>query len=1353
MAQESLKLRRRRPVPKLSRVFGAAAVQYPAPTSNKETEALLRETSGGDRYQAPVDDKVAFETPGLRAPATVPVRGVDVAAVEGIVDDAGLKQAFLAASGRDVAEIPLSMHAVHYDAWEERIQWDNEAEAADEAQGPELMELEMNSGNVVWRNNCEQLPHGFTNRDKGVFLEVPRDSVMDVDEAMSRRSEADQAKEAGPAVPEKRKQQRTQEELQQNTRNVYRSLGMDGWTDYAASASVARTQAQQRHVQQARIQHPRVARQHVGVAGKLSPHQKRFFHRPRMILPRKSVTDEAEGGDGQASNPRSIEKQWRFLVTKRLVNRSLNCTIFRRSQSMETANVRKLTDLVLPIAGQKGSFVLLEHICERPLYISNLGMSSRLVLYSRQPEIAVAQKKRKKRGWRKYVPVEPVAENQKSPFLGNIKEQAAIFNKMYRAPIFPHCPRHGGIIGFEESQEGRSLRKSEWFVLVHINERYLSPREMKRQAIEAKQGKLSTVFAVREIRRGSVFVVGQQEPIHPILQPDSDQFRELEKAFYTFFLAKFLQDKNREVSIHEAAAHLPDAQKSSLREALESIATEVHQQVGFFRLRQDAPEHEELAEAISPEAVCAYQSAFCAWDELRKMGIPSSMVDASRLAGALHVYDSILFNIDHRRTILKAKLKLWKTSRDRSMKMAIEVALAQKLYDKLDSAEKRMRKAAAIARFVNEQLQLAPWTQCDVFSQSQSAQGSAAYQMEVLGVGDPSGCHEGFSYTREYLAHLFQADQGKSASHGGNTRPYSDLRKLTSKELNTLLKKELGLTNAQLAQMERWSKTNLLADFAANHSSTPGKEYLKKYVREKKRPTKDIFLEYKQKLHAAWERQVQALSADHVAPLPFLPAAAGGKQAGSTKNGSNGAAPLPTVAGRTTALGELLEDDSDSEDDSPASISPDGAEDEESQSAPFRLPDWSGKVYVRICRRVSQKGKEEIVVRFNRAKKVVDAFQTKGTVVKRKPDGKALHRIKNPTLLFETRPKDVMTRARSGSMGSRAETGGTTLKLRGASSASSRAVLNLTDMQRKAELGRKSKQRKRKREEEAVTNAYQKPRALNTRAARVKRPTVRLNDKLCELLYKLYKIPGHEHFKRKPRMPDYLQRIPQPISIQDMRDRCKNPNRMYTTRRQLQDDMNLMAMNAENYNRAQHPVALKARELEALVNQWLQEKDQMFATLEREVEEEEEAREREKERFSKGGKGKGKGKGKRGRTRSPTGSPVNTKAETDDAGAVGAAGAAGAAGMGSSPRADAGAMKSSESPPPNPSVGPLTGFMDFTRRSTQSKPPTPSPAASEAKTSPLPEVQPAPRPAINLGSLLDDSSGSSSGEEQVLEEG
>uniref|UniRef100_A0A7S1XIG0 Bromo domain-containing protein n=1 Tax=Phaeomonas parva TaxID=124430 RepID=A0A7S1XIG0_9STRA len=1399
MAQKSLHILRpppprRRERPRFSEIFGPyVAGGATAPDLSKRHDELLRALSNSERYPAPADEALAFETSGIAAPASLPVRGVDEAAAEGIVGGVAFERAFETPGAADAKDLPVAMHAVQYLDWDDDVKWEEDAGDADDEREDKAVVATLPNRDIervlgsdphredIWVNGLSRasngaatLPPGFSLEDPSVFLGVPRHSYVDADAELQKLqlSSAMPRAKGGSASSEQRRKQRTQEELQQVTRSVYHSLGMSGWSGlhsgWSAAASNPRLrQAQQRLVHQARIQHPEPALQHMGVTAKLTTNQKKFFHRPRTTLPRKPA--KLKRGEDPTDKDRQ-EKQWRLLATKKLVNRSLNANIFRRNRSGETANVQKVTDLILPVADQAGQFVLLEHMAERPLYVSNLGMSSRLVLYSRSAEEANAQKKR---GWRQFVrTVVPVSDDAKSPFLGNISEQAAIRNALYRAPIFPHEPRRGGLHGVSDLDALAGPPKGgEWFLLVFISDRYLSPHEMKRQTIMAQQQRLlSTIFAVREIPRGGVFVVGQEEPIHPIQPPGSDATSQFERAFYAYHLAKLMQVKKRDgeevISIHQATLNYPDASKANLKLALSDLAAESAATPGLFRLRPDAPTADTLASALTPEAVCAYQSMLVAWIELRKLGVTPGTVDAERLAWALHVYDNILSNIDGRRNILKAKLKALKASANRSKDRSMEMAAIGKLCDQLRSADQRMRRVLAIARFVNEQLQLAPWTQYEVFNRAQNAQGNALHQMEILGIGDPSGCNQGFSYTREYLAQLFHGDQVKTTgSSNSSSETSKDLRKLTTKELNRFLK-GLGVTDAKMATMERWDKTNLLADWATNHSHKPQYANLRPFVRERKRSTKDLFREYQDKLQATWDRQVAALRAD-ATEAPRGPSPTPGMAVPGGPGGPGGAGKAPqakpksaTVAPRSaTNLGNLLSDE-ESSDDEKADDGGKAGSDDEDGAAPtgFLLPNWQGQVYFRVTRRIYQKGKEEIVVRFDRRPQIIEAFKAKSTAIKKRAD-KVFRREKDPAMLFETKPREPGAgKGASGAKGARAGgavkvgSGGLSLKITKSVQPKSKTTLKLSTMQRKAAEGAKSKQRKRKRQEDKEANAYAKPKATTSRSTRVKRPTVRLNEKFSDVLYGLFGLKNANEFKRRVKWQDYLDKIPQPICIADMLERTKNPNKMYTNRRQLLADVDLMAMNAENYNGATHPIAVSGRELEKTVQAALRAKDQFYTNLEREVEEEEEAREKDRERYSKGGKGKG-GKGKKGKSRSPTSSPAPAP--------VAAAPPSPLVVSTTSPQPSPTRPPTGASPRPpsgtSPS-SPMPTVMDMRRRSPSPAVPAGTSPGSGIKSSPAYSASPGPRPkgtsAAALGSLLASSDDdSSSGEEEVLEAG
>ena len=164
-----------------------------------------------------------------------------------------------------------------------------------------------------------------------------------------------------------------------------------------------------------------------------------------------------------------------------------------------------------------------------------------------------------------------------------------------------------------------------------------------------------------------------------------------------------------------------------------------------------------------------------------------------------------------------------------------------KLYDKLKgNAEERLQKKA-LAIFIEEELQLTPWTLTANFH----AYKHGRCLLTLRGAADPSGCGEGHAYTklnvRERLGEEDEEEKRRRREEKKKvvapkqlTGTDSDLRKLRKEDCIAWLAPH-GYSREQVLALSRWDRTSLIRQidtqqtgegyegkFARNESSSRG---------------------------------------------------------------------------------------------------------------------------------------------------------------------------------------------------------------------------------------------------------------------------------------------------------------------------------------------------------------------------------------------------------------------------------------------------------------------------------------------------------------------------------------------------
>ncbi|KAK9817438.1 hypothetical protein WJX74_004352 [Apatococcus lobatus] len=108
-------------------------------------------------------------------------------------------------------------------------------------------------------------------------------------------------------------------------------------------------------------------------------------------------------------------------------------------------------------------------------------------------------------------------------------------------------------------------------------------------------------------------------------------------------------------------------------------------------------------------------------------------------------------------------------------------------------------------QLLNEAVATTPWALSEGYL-SATARETGAANIELTGVGDPSGSGRGYSFIK-----ASSSRRGNTATSGSSAE---DLRRLSGKKAAAMLK-EYGLSEAEIAGMTRWEKTRTVQEFAA----------------------------------------------------------------------------------------------------------------------------------------------------------------------------------------------------------------------------------------------------------------------------------------------------------------------------------------------------------------------------------------------------------------------------------------------------------------------------------------------------------------------------------------------------------
>jgi len=261
---------------------------------------------------------------------------------------------------------------------------------------------------------------------------------------------------------------------------------------------------------------------------------------------------------------------------------------------------------------------------------------------------------------------------------------------------------------------------------------------------------------IREI--SAIYAVGQEQPAIEVPAPNSraanNYVKHRLKAFiYRLFKKRSTGQRLRIADILSAFRH----SETSIRKRLKDCADFQRggDDSGWWTVKKDfeIPSEEELRSIVTPENVCAYESM---------------------IAGQQRLFDCGIENVSNPQT-----------------------TLPQIREDENDSLNPALE-------FLQEELLLTPW---NITSNYISVmQGKGMFQLS--GLGDPTGCGDGFSYMRVQKVQQTKKKKAPTQKHSV-TGTDADLRKLTLDNSRKVLL-NFGVSEEEINKLTRWDRIALV---------------------------------------------------------------------------------------------------------------------------------------------------------------------------------------------------------------------------------------------------------------------------------------------------------------------------------------------------------------------------------------------------------------------------------------------------------------------------------------------------------------------------------------------------------------
>lgn len=330
----------------------------------------------------------------------------------------------------------------------------------------------------------------------------------------------------------------------------------------------------------------------------------------------------------------------------------------------------------------------------------------------------------------------------------------------------------------------------------------------------------------------NVYTVGQIEPRVKVFQPNTNQEKNFTTPFVTYQIAKAvelseLRNDGEGLSLDEISSLFESnpIPPNALRMRIKQVAT-YDRESGHYTTKaigfEDYPGVEALGRRFTPEGVAAYESSCAASTRLSDLGLQVLHTGASSVhsVGAAMVFLTSRLNAARERKSKMAK-NLHFANTSKSKTTANQIAMYEKAAKKLDEEWKGIKRRHEVAKFIYEELQLAPWHLSNEFIDvHKNAQGTG--MMRLTGLGDPSGRGEGYSFIRESDV---KPNKGTGNSDGALnaqikkiTGTENDLRKLTMKQMASLLR-SYGLGQKEIDSLKRWDRVHVIRDLSTKAAS------------------------------------------------------------------------------------------------------------------------------------------------------------------------------------------------------------------------------------------------------------------------------------------------------------------------------------------------------------------------------------------------------------------------------------------------------------------------------------------------------------------------------------------------------
>ena len=369
----------------------------------------------------------------------------------------------------------------------------------------------------------------------------------------------------------------------------------------------------------------------------------------------------------------------------------------------------------------------------------------------------------------------------------------------------------------------------------------------------------------------SVFTVGQTEPLTRVFAPNTQGIKNFTGPFLSYQIAKVLtraeMKEGRGLDFEDLGIRtFPKLGSNGMRQRIKHVALyDKNTQIWSAKKigQDDYPGVDALGKQLAPEGVVAWEAAEASKLRMNDLGIHTlySGSHATLSVGVTMFY--LAGQMNAAREIARKVKKLGEMSKSSKAVKSLQAQFYEHAASELELMSKFLRQRHDVAKFIYEELQLAPWHITGELTDVH-IKGDGSGMMKLTGLGDPSGIGEGFSFLREADTKPNKAaggGMGQTAEMKKITGTSDDLRKLTMKQMGRILR-SYGMAQKYVDTLKRWDRVHVIRDLSTKAASDGIGDGLERFARGEKMKLSEQKQIYRERIQVIWKRQIAALSSD-----------------------------------------------------------------------------------------------------------------------------------------------------------------------------------------------------------------------------------------------------------------------------------------------------------------------------------------------------------------------------------------------------------------------------------------------------------------------------------------------------------